>query len=243
MRMSMLRSLSGKCAALAAGVIVASFAVLGATSTPALSTPAFDPPDGLADNHYLGASECRGCHKKNADGNQYGKWASIKHADAFTTLGTEAAKEVAKKAGVEAPQTDAKCLKCHTTGAGEPAEKFSDTFDREMGVQCESCHGAGENHEKNRFAEAANAKPGERMTVGTDEINSHPSPQGCITCHSKESPTYKGFCFAKFQPVIRHLDPRKKRTPEEQAVIDMSCGCGDTCTCDGVTTGGCKPAK
>jgi hypothetical protein len=232
-----LRSLSGKGAAFAAALMVASFVVLGATSTPAP-----DPVAGTDENRYIGAAQCRNCHKSPAAGNQYGKWESVKHSDAFVTLGTDAAKEVAKKAGVTDPQKDAKCLKCHVTGAGEPPEKFASTFEAEMGVQCESCHGAGEYHKTTRFAAAADAKPGERMTVDADEINSHPSPQGCLTCHNKESPTYKPFCFARFQAEIRHLDPRKTRTPEEQAKIDETCGCGETCTCDGSTSAGCGAA-
>ena len=238
MSLATLRFMSGKSAAIAAALVVASFVVLGATSTAAP-----DPAGGAADNHYIGAAQCRSCHKSDASGNQFRKWESIKHSDAFVTLGTDAAKEVAKKAGVEDPQKDAKCLKCHVTGAGEPPEKFAESFDPAMGVQCESCHGPGELHKKTRFAAAANAKPGERMTVGADEIDSHPSAQGCLTCHNKESPTYKPFCFARDQAVIRHLDPRKKRSPEEQAQIDMSCGCGDACTCDGSTDAGCGASK
>ena len=236
MRLAALRSLSGKSAALALAMAAAGFVVLGATSTSAAEPAA-------AENHYIGAAQCRNCHKSNAAGNQYGKWESVKHSDSFVTLGTDAAKEIAKKAGVEDPQKDAKCLKCHVTGAGEPAEKFAASFEADMGVQCESCHGQGELHKKTRFAAAANAKPGERMTVGADEINSHPSPQGCVACHNKESPTYKPFCFAKAQAEIRHLDPRKTRSPEEQAQIDATCGCGDTCTCDGSTTAGCGGSK
>jgi hypothetical protein len=237
MRLSTLRSLSGRSAALAAAV-VAGFLVLGATSTPAP-----DPASEAAENHYIGAAQCRSCHKSKATGNQYGKWESIKHSDAFVTLGTEAARDVAKKAGVEDPQKDAKCLKCHVTGAGEPPERFADTFEPEMGVQCESCHGPGEQHKKIRFAAAANAKPGERMTVSAEEIDAQPSPQGCLACHNKESPTYKPFCFARAQQDIRHLDPRKERSPEDQAKIDETCGCGDACACDGSTTFGCGAGK
>jgi hypothetical protein len=235
MKLVSLRSPSGMRAALA--VAVASLLVLGATTTAAPATAGWD-----ADNHYIGAAQCRSCHKTAANGNQYGKWESVKHSDAFVTLGTDAAREVAQKAGVADPQKDAKCLKCHVTGTGESPEKFAETFELDMGVQCESCHGAGEQHKKIRFAAAADAKPGERMTVGADEINAHPSPQGCLACHNKESPTYKPFCFAKAQAEIRHLDPRKTRSPEEQAMI-AECGCGDTCTCDGCTTAGCKAGK
>ena len=235
MSMAALRSLSRKSAALAASVMVAALLVLGATTTPA--------PAAAAENHYIGAAQCRNCHKSAAAGNQYGKWESVSHSDAFVTLGTDAAKEIGKKLGVEDPQKDAKCLKCHVTGAGEPAEKFASSFEADMGVQCETCHGPGEIHKKTRFAAAASAKPGERMEVGADEINSHPSPAGCLTCHSKDSPTYKPFCFAKYQAEIRHLDPRKSRPAEEQAKIDEKCGCGDTCTCDGSTTAGCGGGK
>ena len=238
MNLAALRSLPGKSATLVAVVVLASVAVLGAASIPAPTAPG-----APAENRYIGAIGCRSCHKTEAAGNQYGKWESVKHSSAFTTLSSELAKTLTKKSGVEDAEKDAKCLKCHVTGAGEPPEKFAPSFEADMGVQCESCHGPGENHRKARFAAAANAKPGERMTVGADEINAHPSPQGCVTCHNKESPSYKPFCFAKFQKEIRHLDPRKKRSPEEQAKIDETCRCGDTCTCDGSMSAGCGAEK
>jgi hypothetical protein len=245
MRFPALRFLSRKSAALAAVVVATSLVLLGHASKAAADPPSAsaEPAAASADNHYIGANGCRSCHRSTAAGDQYGKWESIKHSDAFATLGTELGKELAKKAGVEDPQKDAKCLRCHVTASGEPAEKFASTYDPEMGVQCESCHGAGENHRKARFAAAAGAKPGERMTVGADEINSRPSPQGCLNCHNKDSPSYKPFCFAKYQAKIRHLDPRKTRPAEEQAQIDQSCCCGDNCTCDGVTSFGCGKDK
>src|SRR5262245_27630700 len=151
-----LRSLTGKGAPFALAVLLASFVVLAPTSTPEPDPAA--GPAAPAENHYIGAAQCRSCHKSPASGNQYGKWDGVSHSDAFVTLGTDAAKEVAKQLGVEDPQKDPKCLKCHVTGAGEPPEKFASSFEADMGVQCETCHGQGEFHKKTRFAAAANAK-------------------------------------------------------------------------------------
>jgi hypothetical protein len=229
MNRSPLRFLPGKSTALVA-VALASVIVLGAATTPAPGPAAAAGP-----NHYIGAEQCKNCHKSEAGGNQFGAWEKMKHAHAYETLGTDAAKELGKKAGVEDPQKDAKCLKCHVTAAGAAKEELAASFKPELGVQCESCHGAGENHKKARFAAAANAKPGEKVTLGEGEINAHPDAQSCISCHNKESPSYKPFCFAKFEKEIRHLDPRKTRTDAEKAALDKGCGCGDACKCDGAT--------
>jgi hypothetical protein len=216
--------------ALLGAVCAVSLLAVGATTAPSPDPAAAPAPAG---NHYVGADKCKNCHKADAGGNQYGAWQKMKHSHAYETLATDAAKEAGKKAGVDDPQKDAKCLKCHVTAFSEPKENVASSFKPELGVQCESCHGAGENHVKARFAAAANAKPGDKVVVGADEINAHPTAQTCVGCHNKESPSYKPFCFAKAEKEIRHLDPRITRTAEEQAALDKGCACGADCKCDG----------
>jgi len=76
----------------------------------------------------------QGLHAKDDLGNQYAKWQTTKHAQAFTTLTTPEAKAAGAKVGVADPSTDHKCLICHTTGPGVKPEE---------GVSCEACHGPG----------------------------------------------------------------------------------------------------
>ena len=89
-----------------------------------------------------------------------GKWSESGHAKAFEVLASDRAKEVAKEKGIEDPQKADACLKCHVTGHGKPAEEFASGFKAEMGVQCESCHGPGDQHMKDRVKAAAIGSPG-----------------------------------------------------------------------------------
>ena len=69
--------------------------------------------------NYVGAAKCKMCHQI-----QFKSWETTKHAKAFDAL-----------KGAE--QTNAKCVKCHTTGSADI-----------KGVQCEACHGAGSDYMK-----------------------------------------------------------------------------------------------
>ncbi|MBI1900710.1 MAG: hypothetical protein HYS13_06325 [Planctomycetia bacterium] len=100
-------------------------ALLGAASPrPA----AAEPP---ADQTYTGLKRCSACHF-----DQFLKWRATPHAKTFEVL-------TAKH------QSDAECLKCHTTGHGEPTG-FKDPASTPglVGVTCETCHGPGSKHEE-----------------------------------------------------------------------------------------------
>ena len=45
---------------------------------------------------YIGASKCKTCHKKPEVGEQFPLWEKSKHAQAYNTLATDKAKEIAK---------------------------------------------------------------------------------------------------------------------------------------------------
>lgn len=149
---------------------------------------------------YIGVKKCSMCHKSDAKGNQYGQWLSTKHAKAYETLGTDAAKETAQKAGVTVnPQEAPKCLKCHTTAFGVDAGLLDSSFSKEDGVQCEACHGAGSDYMA--------------MSVMQDKAKSvengliEPSADVCVKCHNEESPNFKGFNFDEYYPKIAHPRP------------------------------------
>ena len=69
---------------------------------------AFIATAGSADtrdaSNYVGVKMCAICHKKDDSGNQMGVWEKGPHAKAFETLGTDKAKEIAKKQGIDDPQ-------------------------------------------------------------------------------------------------------------------------------------------
>ena len=127
---------------------------------------------------YVGAIECGKCHRGPEMDYAYSKWGLSRHAQAYTTLSTEEAKELALKEGVtENPQTAEECLLCHTTGAGEPAGRFLETFDSAQGVQCESCHGPGSEY----MSQAVMLDPVASSHSGLQEV----SRETCKTCHTE----------------------------------------------------------
>jgi hypothetical protein len=182
-------------------------------------------------NRYLGAETCKMCHQAEASGNQYDAWKNTDHAKAFETLAGDKAKAFAKERGIDDAQKSDKCIACHQTAFGAEAAQIKAGFDAQAGVQCESCHGPGEQHFKARFAAAASedssAKGAARQTVPEGEIVAVPPQSVCLGCHNDKSPTFKPFCYYKRVQMIRHDDPRKPRDKGEILV----CGCGDDCKC------------
>jgi hypothetical protein len=194
-----------------------------------------------AKNRYIGAAKCKNCHGAAESGDQFGAWQKEKHPNAYRELASEKATEYGKARGIAEPQKSEQCLKCHVTAFGVAKEELHKSFDPTLGVQCESCHGPGENHLKARMAAAAEAPEGEApkyAAIPSEEIIANPTMQTCLGCHNEESPSFKPFCFHKFREDIRHLNPLKPRTEAERAAI-LVCGCGTTCACKN----GCEDGK
>ncbi|MBI5851824.1 MAG: cytochrome c family protein [Planctomycetes bacterium] len=183
-------------------------------------------------NRYIGSATCKNCHQAVDAGDQFGHWQKSKHSQAFEVLASAEAKAYAKERGIENPQTDAKCLKCHETAFGAPKEDLHRSFKTGLGVQCETCHGPGELHRKARMAAAGAAGEGggKYTAIPDDEVIKSPAPALCVECHNEDSPGYKPFCFHESRGEIRHLNPLKPRTDEERAALD-SCNCAATCKC------------
>ena len=222
--------------ALAAGCVVLPALSLGSLFHG--ERPAGTPP---LLNRYIGAAACKNCHKAKEKGEQYQKWEESEHAKAFADLASDKAKEAAAKAGVADPQKDAKCLQCHVTAFDKDKREIKAGFKVEMGVQCESCHGPGEQHAKARFAAAAKGEPQEHVAVPADEIVIEPEAKVCLQCHNDKSPTFKPFCFKERREKIAHLDPRKERTEAQLAAL--KCDCGEKCECKQAECGGHEAAE
>ena len=102
---------------------------------------------------FMGASSCRACHTMKKMGAQYKKWSDGPHAKAFASLFSEEGKKRAAAKGIETPEADEKCLKCHAPIALVPSEavkpskkKPKTPADAHEGVSCEVCHGSSEKH-------------------------------------------------------------------------------------------------
>jgi hypothetical protein len=134
------------------------------------------------EHKFTGHKKCRTCHVKPAIGNQYDLWLESKHAKTFATLATEKAKKWATEAGVDDPQTDDRCVKCHATAHGIPDEMVSKKFDRTEGVQCEACHGAGKDYRKKSIMVDRDKSIAKGLVPQTEAV--------CTACHSDESPAW-----------------------------------------------------
>jgi len=214
---------------LAAPLCVAS--LLAATPTVPAPAPAAPAAEPAVAGKYIGAAKCKNCHSAEKTGAQYAHWEKMLHAKAFETLAGDKAKELAKAKSIDDPQKADACLKCHVTAFGEPADNLAKGFKPELGVQCESCHGPGETHMKARMAAAAETDPAKAAPVAATEIITVPSADTCIKCHNPESPSYKPFCFKEAFSKISHMNPEKKRTPEELKKLQDPYGCGEAGEC------------
>ena len=150
---------------------------------------------------YVGDAKCKMCHNSPAKGEQYKKWSESAHAKAFATLATPEALEVGKKLGVEKPQESEKCLVCHVTAYGAPAEAKDASFSNADGVQCETCHGPGSDYKDMKIMKDHAAAVAAGLTVPDEKL--------CVTCHNEKSPTYKKFVYAEFVKQIAHPNPAK----------------------------------
>jgi len=122
---------------------------------------------------YAGEQVCSTCHVA-----QHKRWSDSQHAIAYENL-----EGVGKS-------FDPACIGCHTVGFDKPGGFFDiNVTGHLLGVQCESCHGAGRAH-----VEAAGKKSLPNANWSRQEI--------CGQCHvQKHSP---GFDIKTYWPKIAH---------------------------------------
>ena len=172
--------------------------------------------------NYIGVDGCtRACHKVERDGDQRSVWLKSKHAKAFNSLGSAEAKQKAAQLGVAGdPQQAEACLVCHTTGFGEPSDRFDKKFNIADGVQCEACHGPGENYRKKATMKKMNDERGpdrKGVSATAKEFGLiYPTDKDCKRCHVPEidlngkvfkNPTHKDFDFKKYFDKMKHPIP------------------------------------
>ncbi len=181
---------------------VCKVALLAAVVAFAFTSAAF-----AQDATYVGNSQCKICHNKKDEGEQWTKWKAEAHSKAFATLSGDKAKEVATKAGVTKPPAEApECLSCHVTAA-DASGKCPEKIKPEDGVQCESCHGPASAH----IAEAKKFKGGDKAAQPAAKI-AKGDAETCKKCHNEKSPTMKEpFDFAKMSAKIAHSNPAKAK--------------------------------
>lgn len=122
---------------------------------------------------YVGEEVCSTCHVA-----QHKQWSDSQHAIAYEDL-----EDVGKS-------FDPACIGCHTVGFEKPGGFFDINITSHLlGVQCESCHGAGRTH-----VETAGKKSPPNTKWSREKI--------CGQCHiQKHSP---GFNIDTYWPKIAH---------------------------------------
>ena len=124
---------------------------------------------------YVGSDKCFTCHRSAA-----AAWAASAHAHAFEAL-------IQHKA-----HDDPKCIGCHTVGFGSPSgyrRKFVNA--RLMQVGCESCHGPGSLHVREREGDTS------------VHFTFRPLDGGdCVKCHYGEFS--RPFDWNEQWPLIKH---------------------------------------
>ena len=187
------------------GALVVTVTALGAATSSTLEPAASTSPRPIVENRYIGAKKCKSCHKSDDMGNQYAAWENAGHSKAFDVLASDEAKKLAGERGIADPQKHDGCVKCHTTAFGVDEALIKKGFDHEAGVQCETCHGPGEEHMKARFAAAA--KKEAEPVIGEGEIILSPGKATCVGCHNEEAPNFESFCFHSGMLSIAHPRP------------------------------------
>ena len=130
---------------------------------------------------YSGTQVCASCHQQAHD-----SWSKTQHAHAFQTL--------------KGKESDAnpKCIGCHTVGFGEPSGYLRKMKDTQMvNVGCESCHGPGSEHVRQRTS-------GEKVL-----LTYRPLGEGdCKKCHYGEFS--RPFKWDSMWPKIKHGKEKSK---------------------------------
>ena len=169
---------------------------------------------------YVGNTQCKFCHNKKEEGEQWNKWKAEDHAKAFANLSSDAAKALAQKKNVAKPPAEApECLKCHVTAFDPATGKTPDRIIKDDGVQCESCHGPSSLH----LVDGKKFKSGDK-SVNIAAHQPLPDQKVCLKCHNEESATWNperytlpdgkkaGFDFKQAWEKIAHPNPLKKKS-------------------------------
>ncbi len=150
------------------------------------------------ERRYVGASDCKLCHKAEQQGRQYVIWESSRHPKAYDALSTPAGTEIARSSGVADAPSNAQCLGCHAPLAAKAPDLKSE------GVTCEVCHGPGSDYKKlNIMMDRAKAvQNGLVLYPDAGAIQAH-----CLKCH--QTAHGKFFDFKSAWDAIKHYVPAK----------------------------------
>lgn len=171
----------------------------------------FNGNKGFSENapffKYVGVNSCAAtCHKGDSKGKQLEIWQDSKHSQAFKTLQTAEADQIAKDKGFDTPAAETPlCIKCHVLGKDIDVAELNDTFDKTQGVQCETCHGPGSEYKKMSIMKD------KQQAVANGLVVLDKGAEFCKTCHNSDSPTFKSFDYDTYWEKIKHTNPNITR--------------------------------
>jgi len=181
----------------------------------ALWVVGISPIASAKEHMYVGVAKCRSCHKKELIGNQYETWQKGPHAKAFKTLQGAKAIKIAKEKGLAKPAHESpECLECHVTAHGVEAARLRYPVKPSDGVQCESCHGPGNDYRKKKVMSD------EKKAIAAGMWQPGKEEKICTTCHNDKSPSWDpkkfkladgtsaGFDYEQAMEKIAHKIPK-----------------------------------
>ncbi len=147
------------------GVLVAATVAVRSATGQAVPQQAAEPapPEGQT---YTGVKDCASCHFK-----QYLAWKKTGHSKSFDLLPQQY-------------QANPACLKCHTTGFGEPTGYKGPTDVNLQGTTCEVCHGPGSNHSEVCKGFGKEKLTPEQERIARDTIWLMIPKNVCVECHA-----------------------------------------------------------
>ncbi len=151
---------------------------------------------------YEGTQVCGMCHKTEKQGKQLKIWSESKHAQAYKTLQSDKANEIAMKKYNKKAVDSPECLKCHASGYNTDKALIGAKFKVEDGVQCETCHGPGSGYKAMAVMKNKEESKKKGLMVHDD------AAKFCKTCHNSESPTFKDFKYDEMWKKIAHSVPK-----------------------------------
>ncbi len=163
---------------------------------------------------YVGAKKCAECHAGELVGDQYGKWASLRHAKSPASLSGPCAFYAANAAGVKEPPGDPKCLRCHA-----PLFEKSPGFAGE-GITCEVCHGPGSDYAKNSVMTDKKLAKANGLILHDTSLNVIMAY--CLDCHN--TPHGNPLEFSGAWEKIKHPRPNKINRSQVTQLPNLNSG-------------------
>ena len=150
------------------GYVAARFIQFGAPPTGAVEEEILDygpketPTLVRGRFKYVGPAACAECHEDSTGDFPKGAstvWAHTVHSTAHETLKRDYTKVIAqRKRGIDDPENDWRCVKCHVTAYGAEPAQLAPTYRDEDGVGCEACHGPGSEYGRGFSSERAGGR-------------------------------------------------------------------------------------